>query len=1589
MYLKPEDAILDNSRIHPILNMTDISSDLKTNSSQFSIDNQTNSQTLLNHTNFYDQMHFKYSSDLHIRREIREREQLVQSLSTDINNVNNSNQTTYQNNFNQTMIDKLALEIKLLNSLLNINQIIKSNSQYYNNSIISSKENIISYFENDKIEVDESTLQEQIEQASHLLQFYENQIENLNFNSNSILKSPRRPNRTASGLSIIKPKLSIVRPNSNLTKRSPRTVEVTISPNDTYENIGNYDLNGNFFVKKHKINYITQMVNGRKIKCRAADFEVFSAQDANGTVQQFERPIEYELIALKDDTTQSIQKVLIPKPEYDYQTIDGQTYKVQKKFNYTKIEKGKYKRTQVSNPNDLLTAELVTNLSVEWNPRHHSTRNSPSSIDQSNNSPSEIGQTNISPFSVDNFGDSTLLNNSPCEIDHKIDLLNVDGNKKIVLPSTKKKSPRHIPKTPNDIDVKNQTSTKVLTEPTESTQNATQYASQPTARGSASPTPHTTGKIVNSKINNLLGDGNDGSDSEPTVVHLKDYQGTPSIKKDKKIQREPNKLYNFILDYSHIIIDNMEKAAGIPNTRPKTRNQAPQQFEEVTGLTDREIALLIDNYEKNGELPDGYTVIVDENGQKKLMKTKTTDPTANPEQALAKLKRFITKVSKKHRRPPEFEYEEAEDEDFSPIIRKFVVLYKKVRTVTNGVKSTELVKLPHEGFNYLEVDTIDENDNLTTKLVKQPITYELDDIESEGGTVRPVYCIVPPEIEYEWVQREDDPTIIEKVPRQWGYKWTYGEKGKRIKVIYDQRAFVPEETRDWKGNPMTVMKRIKMEEIEVECDDGVVRKIRRPVTKIEYQLYEEENEDGTFSIVNRPVTFVLLENNKWKQIESPTDFFYEEFENDGKVVIEKRRKEYELVDVECDDGVTRKVYREKQTIEYDEVVDEKTGKKKLVPRTVLYAYKITEDENGNKIKVRTQIMSENEMYEFIGNYDEDGNFTVVKQKVRYGYKYDFNGKRIRYRIADTEVIEDENGDQTTKEVQYETVEVVLPDGTIQKVLKRKEDYEYIMVVDELTGETKYLKQKVQYTTTTTVDENGNIVTIRKKVVTDFDEIADGVDENGNVIYRKVPREYEIITMKNSKGEIITIKRAKKYNYEEVVDENGVVHLVRKEKIKPKRVRKRVKRLISFPKPIPRSKSFSFLRRYPHHPQGIKKNGSIANFREVIQMIQNDSFSDDGFDGVFVSKKDFYRQLIKDAFAYRIRKAQLNLEITEARIQQETIGFEQEKVQDDIDFVIFEIRSKLPKLTLITDQYTYKPPSNGPEVGVQTDLTNAQLAEFHMKVRSGIITNHQLDVSKENHQTLTDYVDKLQRDLKKKEKEAENHLNEGNEILKEIRIYKPNDDDIPMPPETRKRMQLQESFKQTTIKLNDLKARLKKVTEKLEKLREIEKDQRCITEMTSDKVDGKKTKPKIAMTRLKYLRELTQDEYQRAACTLKLNEIEENILDDKLNYLTNVYSDDNICKIANNLTEMENMISNYKRQFREKRKIKDDDPRLNFVVTNKLEMAEFENRNKQVSKQVRLSTKKEPELIATINAMTLLMKEYELRIPQDNLVTVYE
>lgn len=1648
----------------------------------------------------------KYSiiDDRMIDKEIRQRKNCLKSLESQIlvynevleqskfekNNIDNSlseicaqfdlSNLDSQISYQKKNIQKNELEIEMFNNLKNLNHKIETDQSISkNDQIIKIQNQFINYIENDSVtEIDESNIQEKIDQLTRILSEFYDYVKNnniqidLNGSNQSLPISPRRIHKNLKikkKEAVQKEPLQSPKQANQLTPQKP----FIMRPNNS------------------KIIYNTSL---RENSCR--DHQVTDEIDSHKS----QKNIKFVNKNINSDTIST-------PPSNERKNI------LRHKRNQNSIDQ---KSVQSESPK----------FSIQLD--------------------NQINDTEKIP-DEDEFYQKIPINLS-------IDITNQVSEP--TTPTSPRPSPRHISKKKqtdspvnftndeNDILDLNQSS-KILTEKNEGQQSgntSTTSSKGGKSNTSRNPPKETTDSLMSKRAKGLLNAGNDGSsDSDPAPNPHN--QGTGGHKKKNRFT-----LFDFLNNFGHVIVDNLEKAIGKESTRrkkPKKPNLSsiidkealknsninadeliglddsndsddsdsdtdsdtdsdynygygdsdeldsngnpiegsksnskgkskgkgknrdkvggkeeshgghhhkkgsnPNKVNELNGLTKDQEAEILKNFENGGEIPKGYAVLVGKNGEKVIVQTVYgIEDEDDAEISFVKeaifeeemqlkdmeekdmIKAKYEKVNKKHRSPPEFDYEVAEDEDFSFIIRKRQIKFHRVTVERDGRKFDERQPKPIEEFEYIEVDKAEKpsktatksskgkgksasNSNETkeefdssqrTELVKRYIEFEYTDVESEGGTIRKAHVPIP-RIDYEWIQMKEDPTMIGKYPKQWGYRWTYGNRGKRIKVCYDKRSLVEEQTRDWKGNPTTVMKKVRMEEVIVDCDDGIKRKIKRPIQKVEFELFEVENEDGTFSIVKRPIIFTQLENGTWKRVDSEEDFFYEQVEIDGHLSIEKRHKEYELVDVECDDGKVRKVKREVQPIEYEEVIDEVTGKKKIVPRQVTYGYVIVEDENGNKIRCRREILNEDEEYEYIGSYDAEGNFTLQRQKVCYGYRYDFNGHRIRYRIPDQEIIQDEEGGSTQKEVQYETVEVELEDGRKVKVLRRKEDYEYVMVTDEKTGETKYVRQKVQYTTTTKTDENGNVITVKTKVVQDFDEVADGVDENGNVIYKKVPKEYETVTMKNDKGEVITVKRAKRYNYETVVDENGVSHQVRKEKIKPKRVRKAVKRLISFPKPLPRSKSFSYLRRYPKHPEikgegkgkgGVKPSTSISNLTQVIQFLKqtDDSNISKGykfFSGLRFGK-EYYRKKLLDSLAERFRKTQIDIQLINLQVDLSNAQTRTQKVQENIDFVLFEIRSKLPKLHLTKpNQITVpKPPIDGSDISIQTLISMSEMNEFHMKVKSGMLTNKMRSTLKGNSQTLADYLDKLHRDHTKAMKVVEAQQKEGDEYLATIRIYKPTPDSVAMPPETRKKLELQQNFKELDIKCKKIQKELEDAREKLVILKRQQQDKECTNEMQAGKVDTKKKVPKISLRDLKKLKSDAVKENRKVMSKLKLAEIEENNLDEKLNYIVPNYSTDEIDAITQNISQMKKTILQLKKQFRVKRKIPDEQAKHSYVLSSKEEIAEFEKRKKYISSQITNTDKKEKQLIEKINGMAKVMKKDKLRIPIDRLVTIFE
>lgn len=1560
--------------------------------------------------------------------------------------------------FEKKLVEKTELELEMLMNFKKLNNYIES--EQANDKVCKIRDQFINYIENDSVtEIDESNIQEKIDQLSQFISdFYSffNDDKNIQIDfssknshpisprrihkkaknnktaaptkSNQILQSPKQLNqRTPQNPFIMRPNNSKIIYNSSLRDNTKTDYQMLDDQEKTQKNIKFVNKNtksehastphrdehrSNLRVRRNS-NQLQQQINQLTIKLNTS---TLSATDDENNEQYFEEN-EDHMKMFSNDTSNLISEPTTP------------TSPKQSPRHYQKRPTGSF----INDEDDLLDLNQNQPTNVRKTPNGKAGDNKAGNTSSSSKKPTNNSSAKETTSKMMSNRASGLLNSGGGGSNPEKPSGNLGDNQG--TGGHKAESKKKGKKPLSLFDFVNEMGHIIVDNFERAIGKPLTRKGKTKADNLALDNPETF-KYSTVKADEIVGlEDSDDSDSD----NDSDYTGYDSYGYD---DAEDGNAQGKSGHHKDKI--NREKGSHHHHHKDKSKEI------NMNGLSKEQEEEILKQIEEGGEIPKGYTVLVDKDGKKMLVQTvygiededddelkfykfalieQEIETKEIEERELSKAKK--EKTNKTHRSPPEFEYEVAEDEDFSPIIRKRLIEYQKVPVERHGYKFTEKQRKPYEAFEYIEVDideTPDSNkgtkaetkstskaqsktskDSKTkdkvkkatkedeekkpnsnnefssaqrTQLVKRFIEFELYDIESEGGTMRKCYVPIPPEIEYEWIQMPDDPTTIGKVPKKWGYRWTYGKKGKLIKVCYDKRSMVEEETRDWKGNPTTIMKKVRIEAIQVECDDGIKRTIRRPIQKIEFELFEEENEDGSFSIVKRPIIFTQLENGNWKRLDSENDFFYEQVECDGKWVLQKRHKEYELVDVECDDGKIRKVKREVQPIEYDEIIDEKTGKKKIVQRQVRYAYVIVEDENGNKVRARREILNEDEEYEYIGTYDSEGNFTLTRQKVRYGYRYDFNGRRIRYRIPDNEIIQDDDGNSQQKEVEYEKVEVELEDGRKVKVLRRKEDYEYVMVTDEKTGETRYEKRKVEYTTTTKVDENGNVITVRSKVTQDFDEVEDGVDENGNVIYKKVAREYETITMKNDKGETITVKRARKYNYETVVDENGVAHQVRKEKIKPKRVRKSVKRLVSFPKPLPRSKSFSFYRKYPKTPifkgkegAGIKPSTSISNIQHVMQVIrQNGDLTKIGLR----NDRNYGRQLIE----IQIRNAATNL--TTSRLKSES-------VQDDIDLVLFEIRCKLPRCKLSKpNQITIKkPPVNGSDLGIQTIVTMDEMNEFHLKVKSGMLANKQRKTFTENVQTLSDYLDKLHRDHKKQLDIVESHKKEGDGYLATIKIYKPTPDAIPMPPETRKRMELQKSFEDLDIKCKKIQADLDAAREKLYILRNKEKDQGCINEMKTGKVDSKKKVPKTTMKDLKELKARVINENKKVMSQLKLAEIEEQSLDKKLSITIPDYSENEINQITEKIQKMKKKITQLKKQFRTKRKITEEQAKHDYILSSKEEMAEFEKRKRSVSNQITNYDKKEQELVDNINGMAKVMQKDNLRIPVDRLVTIYD
>ncbi|OHT11418.1 hypothetical protein TRFO_19152 [Tritrichomonas foetus] len=1708
----------------------------------------------------------------------------IEKLNSEIENDLSAKQTEIESKlqFNNKLVQKAKIDKMLYQKLLEINNIlIKIGSKGSNESdetkmMMKQRNEIFNYLKMDEEwKVDENNLQEKLDKASQIL----NEIELAHHQSSKNHKKLTFDEKTQFGRDKQKSELSQIvnrdfpylnnfssnkDRNRSARPNSAKSVINSLNPLtlQKWEYLGNYDSDGNFVISKHKIRYGFKKINGRKISYRIPDIEEYEGQTSNGDVATFEREIEYEMIAVRNEDG-TIQKVIRPIPEYELRlTNDGKILKVQKKYHYQKIGKGRYRKFEIATDNDIFSAEIIAEQtkSPRGRRRYQLAPISLQSIDNKindetedikieNESDLEIFAQNLpkveslsfnndsegeeDPFDakklteseisdrqieemVDNMmkssDNSKNFDSEPAsdeddnENDHQIDYLTQDiipkpiisQPKNIVViplsPINQRNSPRHNQKMnspfqnklpnnlPNEKDddlnencgrnlvfnelykpvkpdegrkEKNNfiNNVKIITTPV--TQNSAQPSNQPTAAPQSpksSPRNYnnrqTTDTITSKMASNLMKKGGDSSsEEEKTVVDLHNNDDGPLKKGDNEYEyysdeeQVPGNLLNFIFEYANIICDHLDEACGRKSTRkvpPKLghrRRTVQKSKKPMTFLSDISDEDSCDNYDdddeegvidegdiiydKNGNYVSGGRYKLDKNGNKVFLPKKNKGTNKNGGNAPFKWKKLKTVEeleeyfqseaqkleiaikeernairfgghNKKHRKDPEFQYDETDDSDFhEKIIKKRLCVYDKVYVNVDGRRIVQLVRRPAENFEFLEI----EDEEGQTKLVRHPRNYEILDIESVGGTFRDVNCPIE-EIEYEWVQREDDPTIIERVPKKWGYRWTYVD-GRRRRIKYDSRAFMEEETRDWKGNPTTILKKLRMEEVEVECDDGEMRTIRRPIEKIEFEFFEEIGEDGSFSIIQRPVRYRQLENGAWKRVDEENDFYLEQFENDGKLTVEKRKKEYEEVEIECEDGVIRKVRREKQPVEFDEIIDE-NGKTKLVPRNVEYEYIVYENEDGTITKVRRQVLKDE--FEFIGTYDDDGNFVVQQQKVRYSYKYDASGKRIRYRVPDKEIIEDENGEIIEKAVEYETVEVKMADGTIQKVLRRKEDFEYIMETDE-NGQVHYIKQKVQYTTTTITDKDGKIVTVRKRVITDFDEVAE-LDESGNVVFKKVAREYETIHMKGADGKIITVRRAKKYNYETVIDENGVAHQVRKEKIKPRRVRKCVKRLYSFPRPPPRSKSFSFNKDYPK----LKAKGMIqaadSNLGPVLQALRrhgkdliagDSSWFDHKDDHLFKGRrnnKDFYRRILMDAMNRRINRVQITNTQTDLFYSRANT----QAISEDIDFVCFEIRSKLPKLTLINsvDKVAIKkPPINGGDVHCQTDLTSEQLAEFHMRVKSGMLTSQTKSTLTDNISTLTDYLEKLGRDLKKiKDTAYENEMN-GDIALAEIRIYKPNDDDIPMPPETRKRMQLQNNFQVLKEQSDKIKIDLEQKLDELSHLRLKESDLQTFIDLKRRKVNELKMEPKVTMKELRHQQETSTTHEKKVMSNIKLAEIEESVLDEKIAILATSYSKENIEQTKMEIYQMTESLNELKRKFYERKKIPQEEWKNHVVYSNKAELTAFERRQKEVLRKIELAKTQENEYTRKINGLMKVMKHDKIRIPIDRYVTVFD
>lgn len=233
------------------------------------------------------------------------------------------------------------------------------------------------------------------------------------------------------------------------------------------------------------------------------------------------------------------------------------------------------------------------------------------------------------------------------------------------------------------------------------------------------------------------------------------------------------------------------------------------------------------------------------------------------------------------------------------------------------------------------------------------------------------------------------------------------------------------------------------------------------------------------------------------------------------------------------------------------------------------------------------------------------------------------------------------------------------------------------------------------------------------------------------------------------------------------------------------------------------------------------------------------------------------------------------------------------------------------------------------------------------------------------------------------------MKEGDGYLATIRIYKPTPDSVAMPPETRRRMELQKSFKALDEKCKKIQAELEDAREKMFFLKRKAKDQECINEMQSGKVDKKKKVPKLTLKELKEIRSRANDENKTVMSQLKLAEIEEESLDEKLNEISPHISEIEINEITEKIEKMKRKISLLKKQFRIKRKLSEEQAKHTYVLSSKDEIAEFEKRKKLVLSQIINSDKKEQELMDNINGMAKVMQKDSLRIPIDRLVTIYE